>query len=404
MVTAGTDDAFTAALRRYGAAARRGPGPGGRRGRVRPARRGAVPGRPVGAAVRDDAEHPALGGRAAATGCRSGRCSCRARRRPASRASCTAPSPGCPAFRWYDRELGRVLVANRPADAAIIEERASNGHGLLADDGVSISNLFSGDAPTSMMTMSRVEARPRVDGDPAGRRAVRAAPGRLRPQHRPDGRRDRQGAVPGACSRGAATSCPGCTGLDVRAAPGGRATGCCATSTRRWSCREMLRGARSVYVDYVDYDEVAHHAGGNRIESLAVARGAGPGARRPRAGGRSARRVATTSSSSPTTASRRARPSRRATGTVARRRCASELDQRRTSSSLEENVESWGRVESVLDDLAGDDSIGRGRAAGRPRRRAVARPRRTRARDGRRPGRAGLGQPRAGLRPGSRSG
>ena len=51
-----------------------------------------------------------------------------------------------PAFRWYDRELGRVLVANRPADAAIIEERASNGRGLLADDGVSVSNLFTGDA------------------------------------------------------------------------------------------------------------------------------------------------------------------------------------------------------------------------------------------------------------------
>ena len=53
---------------------------------------------------------------------------------------------GVPAFRWYDRELGRVLVANRPADAAIIEERASTGRGLLADDGVSVSNLFSGDA------------------------------------------------------------------------------------------------------------------------------------------------------------------------------------------------------------------------------------------------------------------
>ncbi|MGH3338177.1 MAG: phage holin family protein, partial [Propionibacteriaceae bacterium] len=28
---------------------------------------------------------------------------------------------GVPAFRWYDRELGRVLIANRPADAAVIE-------------------------------------------------------------------------------------------------------------------------------------------------------------------------------------------------------------------------------------------------------------------------------------------
>ena len=64
---------------------------------------------------------------------------------------------GVPAFRWYDRELGRVLVANRRQDAAIIEARASTGHGLLADDGVSISNLFTGDAPKAAMTMSRLE-------------------------------------------------------------------------------------------------------------------------------------------------------------------------------------------------------------------------------------------------------
>ena len=44
-----------------------------------------------------------------------------------------------------------------PQDAAIIEARASTGHGLLADDGVSISNLFTGDAPKAAMTMSRLE-------------------------------------------------------------------------------------------------------------------------------------------------------------------------------------------------------------------------------------------------------
>src|SRR3954447_1859232 len=37
---------------------------------------------------------------------------------------------GVPAFRWYDRELGRVLVSNRPADAAVIEQRATSGRGL----------------------------------------------------------------------------------------------------------------------------------------------------------------------------------------------------------------------------------------------------------------------------------
>ena len=63
---------------------------------------------------------------------------------------------GVPAFRWYDRELGRVLIANRPADAAIIEQRATTGAGLLADDGLALGNLFTGDAPRAVLTMSRL--------------------------------------------------------------------------------------------------------------------------------------------------------------------------------------------------------------------------------------------------------
>ena len=92
---------------------------------------------------------------------------------------------GVPAFRWYDRELGRVLVANRPADARVIEERASDGRGLLADDGVSISNLFTGDAQRSLMTMSRVEVK---RGSTQTRRAFAwylASPQRLTPVSAP---------------------------------------------------------------------------------------------------------------------------------------------------------------------------------------------------------------------------
>src|SRR5205085_4719120 len=33
---------------------------------------------------------------------------------------------------------------------------------------------------------------------------------------------------------------------------------------------EMRRGTHSIYVDYVDYDEIAHHAGLSRPESLAA--------------------------------------------------------------------------------------------------------------------------------------
>jgi hypothetical protein len=65
---------------------------------------------------------------------------------------------GIPAFRWYDKRAGRMVVTHRPADAAAVEARLSDGRGLLADGGVSISNMFSGDAPTTHMTMSHVGA------------------------------------------------------------------------------------------------------------------------------------------------------------------------------------------------------------------------------------------------------
>jgi len=61
---------------------------------------------------------------------------------------------GILAFRWLVRETGEILVDNRPADAARIETMHSDGRGLLADDGVSVSNLFTGDAPTAFATMS----------------------------------------------------------------------------------------------------------------------------------------------------------------------------------------------------------------------------------------------------------
>jgi hypothetical protein len=74
---------------------------------------------------------------------------------------------GIPAFRWVDRATGRVFVANKPADAVDIEALHSDGRGLLADGGVSVSNLFSGDAPTTFATMSRVGA---LRGDRDSRR------------------------------------------------------------------------------------------------------------------------------------------------------------------------------------------------------------------------------------------
>ena len=64
-----------------------------------------------------------------------------------------------PAFRWWEKEHSRAMVSNRPRDATEIEARHSNGAGLLHADGASRANLVSGDAPYSLLTMSTVLTR-----------------------------------------------------------------------------------------------------------------------------------------------------------------------------------------------------------------------------------------------------
>ncbi len=66
-----------------------------------------------------------------------------------------------PSFRWYEKDRGQAMVSNRPKDAVEIERRHSNGKGLLHYDGASRANLVSGDAPHSMITMSTATSRKR---------------------------------------------------------------------------------------------------------------------------------------------------------------------------------------------------------------------------------------------------
>lgn len=174
-----------------------------------------------------------------------------------------------PAFRWYDRELGRLLVANRPADAAIIEERASDGRGLLADGGVSVSNIFTGDAERAFLTMSRaklgrsdVGKRRTFAGfltDPQGfmRAFVRtiAEIVKERFQARRQVRRDLMPRVHRGWTFAVLRAATNVLGRDLNTAI---------------ITEEMRKGTRSIYVDYVDYDEIAHHAGIFRPESLAA--------------------------------------------------------------------------------------------------------------------------------------
>ena len=49
---------------------------------------------------------------------------------------------GIPAFRWVEKESGRVVACSSPADCAEIEGRLSTGRGLLADGGPAAATCF----------------------------------------------------------------------------------------------------------------------------------------------------------------------------------------------------------------------------------------------------------------------
>ena len=62
-----------------------------------------------------------------------------------------------PAFRWVEKETGMMMVCSSPADCAEIERRVSNGVGLLIDGGSSRGNLLSGESEACILTASRTE-------------------------------------------------------------------------------------------------------------------------------------------------------------------------------------------------------------------------------------------------------
>jgi uncharacterized membrane protein YvlD (DUF360 family) len=57
-----------------------------------------------------------------------------------------------PGFRWYDKDRGKAMVSNNMHDAAALNARYSHGQGLLRG-GSSIVNMLSGDAAKSLLTI-----------------------------------------------------------------------------------------------------------------------------------------------------------------------------------------------------------------------------------------------------------
>jgi hypothetical protein len=69
-----------------------------------------------------------------------------------------------PAYRWWDREKGRIVMSGVPKDAQEIEARQTKGIGLCSDGGASRGNMFSGDATESMLTFSTLRDKGRRRG------------------------------------------------------------------------------------------------------------------------------------------------------------------------------------------------------------------------------------------------
>jgi uncharacterized membrane protein YvlD (DUF360 family) len=262
---------------------------------------------------------------------------------------------GVPAFRWYDRELGRVLIANRPDDAAIIEQRATTGTGLLVDDGLSIGNLFTGDAPRSVLTMSRLGSG---RGSAVARqtfawfltnpngftRGVVRTVAEVAKERWQAARQNRLNVLPRVHR--------GWTFAGLRA----------ATNVLQRDlntavvAEEMRKGTKCIYVDYVDYDEIAHHAGVFRPESLAALDGLD--------------RVLGTLERLSAQATRRyhivvVSDHGQSQGQTFLDRFGNDLGEVCTQlmeekvASLDAPVEDWGRVDSLAEDLAGTGITGR---------------------------------------------
>ncbi|MDO9457002.1 alkaline phosphatase family protein [Nocardioides sp.] len=168
-----------------------------------------------------------------------------------------------PAFRWYDKTRGRVLQCSRPADAAEAEADLSDGRGLLADGGASVANLFSGDAPLRALTMSHARlpgSEPGAAQFAASRsgfvRSVVLFAGQIVAEWY-QGRRQRyRDVLPRVHRGGSFVFLRGLTTVVLK------------DLSVAIVAEQMARGVPVVYVDFVDYDEVAHHAGPTRPETM----------------------------------------------------------------------------------------------------------------------------------------
>ncbi|HVL22600.1 MAG TPA: phage holin family protein, partial [Thermomicrobiales bacterium] len=174
---------------------------------------------------------------------------------------------GIPAFRWYDKPAGKLMVTSKLETASELEHRLSSGHGLLSDGGASRWNIFSGDAPDCLCTYSAVRDKKRITSrgyvayfsNPyTFSRTLALFTGdviRERWQARSQVRRDEQPRIHRHFKY-----------AFIRAGT----TTAMQEASLFMLISDMFRGVPAVYNTFFAYDEVAHHSGIDRIDGFKV--------------------------------------------------------------------------------------------------------------------------------------
>jgi uncharacterized membrane protein YvlD (DUF360 family) len=174
---------------------------------------------------------------------------------------------GIPAFRWYEKGPGRIMVANHPDDAMEVATRISNGEGLCSNDGASVGNLFSGDAARSYITMATIKDKSQGLGKSQTFMTFFASPynylgtivrfvAEIVKEYVQARRQARAGVVPRMHRGRPYPIARAATNVGLR------------DLSTSLVIEEMYRGAPVIYVDYTDYDEIAHHSGPERAETF----------------------------------------------------------------------------------------------------------------------------------------
>jgi uncharacterized membrane protein YvlD (DUF360 family) len=173
-----------------------------------------------------------------------------------------------PAFRWVEKETAKLVACSGPPDCAEIERRHASGQGLLADGGASRGNLLSGEAEHVILTVSRMDAEKRAN---PGYRAFFANGFNVVTvlvlffwevvlEWSAAGRAKRRDVLPRGHRGGLypfmrAALCVVVRDLIVYGV-----------------LSDMMKGRPAIYATFSSYDEVAHHSGLERADTLEALR------------------------------------------------------------------------------------------------------------------------------------